>query len=278
MKADLHCHSFYSDGRHPPEFVLERAISRGITHLALTDHDCIDGGLHLHANCGSTAITLVNGVEISAMWKAAEIHVVGLCINFQNNRLNELLIAQQARRRLRINEIASKMERAGITGLEEYIGELPCSAPGRRHVCDFLVANGIYSGPKKAFRQISRGGRFYSSPQWCDLEEAVGAIKAADGLAVLAHPHRYPMSKSKLAGLIAAFRNVGGDGIEVSYSNQDTDIRRRLAEQCVDAGLWASQGSDFHDEDAHWMDLGKIAGLPENCEKNAIWLHPGWHC
>jgi len=277
MKADLHCHSYYSDGAHSPEYLLDRAISRGITHLALTDHDCVEGGLVLRNSVKPAGLTLIDGVEISALWGTVEVHIVGLCIDPLNPALNEVLTTQQQRRYSRVSEISKAMEKADILGLEHYIKKLPCCAPGRRHISEFLIKSGKYNKVKTAFRQISRGGRFYVPPQWCSLKQAVEAIKIAGGLAILAHPHRYPISKSKMASLLTAFSDVKGDGMEVSYSNLDRHIRDTLGEQCAEAGLWASQGSDFHDQDAHWMDLGRIDGLPESCKKNAIWLHPGWH-
>ena len=106
----------------------------------------------------------------------------------------------------------------------------------------------------------------------------MNAILAAGGIAILAHPGRYPLSKRKLEALIDVFQAAGGDGMEVSYGNIDPDMRQRLGALAISKQLFCSAGSDFHDSDASWTDLGKYPPLDLETKKNAIWLHPRWHC
>jgi len=277
MKLDLHCHSYFSDGKHSPEFVLNRAKDNGVTHLALTDHDCIDGVLDLRGQYELSEIELINGVEISTLWNSMEIHVVGLCIDANDLGLNTLLNTQQDKRRIRVKQIHLAMEKAGITGLDDHMASQKCASPSRSHIADFLLLRNKFSSRKSAFKSLIKNGRFYAKPHWCSISEAINSIQKAGGLSVLAHPHRYKLSNTKLKRLISDFKHYNGDAIEVCYSNIGNEVRDFLGRLSVDHELSASIGSDFHDVKASWMDIGKVLPLPEICKKNAIWLHPRWH-
>lgn len=276
MKFDLHCHSYYSDGKHAPEFVAERAGNNGITHLALTDHDCIEGHLHLAKHQKTPGVNLIMGVEISTLWEHQEIHVVGLCFDSGNAALTRLLKQQQDKRRERIEHFARKLGDAGLPGLGEYVESLPCVAPGRSHVADFLIKERKAKSRQKAFKTLGKNGRFYTKASWCSLEDAIVALQSAGGVTVLAHPHRYPLGKAKLGRLLNDFSAAGGTGLEICYSNIGSDITENLGSLGTDLGLWVSVGSDFHSADASWMDLGRFPPLPVEYQERAIWQHPDW--
>ena len=277
MKIDLHTHSHFSDGGHSPQFVAGRARSNGVSHLALTDHDCLEGYLAIEQLVLPDELQLVAGVEISTLWDKQEIHIVGLCINPQHPGLNELLANQQQRRWERLMGFDRKLVKAGISGLDHYVHSLPCRSPGRAHVAHFLADNTRLGTQKKAFRTLTRNGRFYVRPDWCSMPTAVQQIKDAGGIAVIAHPHRYPLSKSRVRRLLQDFRTAGGEAMEICCSNMTRDPITQLAQLCLEFELWASAGSDFHNSSAHWMDIGRLAPFPDSVIKNAIWLHPRWH-
>ena len=277
MKIDLHTHSHFSDGAHAPQFVVERALSNGVSHLAITDHDCLEGYLDAVEIDLPESLRLVAGVEISTLWERLEIHVLGLCINPCHRGLKELLADQQQRRRNRFMEFGRVLVKAGISGLEQSLHGSPCRSPGRAHVARFLAENSRLNSHKKAFRALSRNGRFYVRPDWCTMSEAVQKIRDAGGIAVLAHPHRYPLSKSKFRRLLQEFRSAGGEAMEIICSNMTRDKIVHLAQLSLEYQLWVSAGSDFHSSDASWMDVGKLAPVPESAKKNAIWSHPRWH-
>ena len=276
MNLDLHCHSNYSDGAHSPQFVLDRARANGVTHLALTDHDCIDGLLDLKRMSLPGDIDLIAGVEISSVWNNQEIHIVGLGIEPLHQKLQSLLQTQQEKRWQRMSMIAQSMTKAGVNGLINYLKESGCVSPSRSHVAYFLMQRGKVSSFKKAFKTLNRNGRYYVSPQWCTVSEAIIAIQSAGGFAVLAHPHRYPLNNRRIKSLVADFTLAGGDAMEVSYSNISNEDCEFLGKLCVESNLLASQGSDFHTVDATWKDIGKVRSLPASCTKNAIWLDPRW--
>ena len=276
MKFDLHCHSNYSDGKHPPAFLVQRALANQVTHLAITDHDCTAANSEIKNIDGT--MTLIEGVEISCNWQESEIHIVGLCIKSQEPKLKSLLLVQQARRRTRLTEMNTKLQQLGIDGLDNYCEKLPSKALSRSHVADFLTEMKIVKDRRKAFKTfLSKRGRIYVEPNWCDMAEAIDTIHSAKGLSVLAHPTRYPLNRGKLNELVNDFVIAGGDAMEVSYGNLDLSAQKHLTQMAIAKSLCVSAGSDFHNSAEHWTDIGKFLPLNELAEKNAIWKHPKWH-
>jgi|SRR5690554_4544249 len=274
---DLHSHTWFSDGKLAPLSLVERAHKLNIRHLAITDHDSVGAHHALREHPLPEGLELIPGVEISCRWENLEIHVLGLLINIDEPVFVDLLDAQQQRRRDRAAAFDLAMQRAGICGLKSHLQSLPCEAVGRIHMADFLIKEGHARHTQHAFsKYLGSRGRFYQKSEWCSLAEAVDAIHAAGGLALMAHPERYSMSRPKFRRLLDEFAAANGDGLEVSYSNLNIDSLKYLADECVRRNLWASVGSDFHSTDHHWMDLGRIRRLPPACEERAIWHHPRW--
>ncbi len=278
MKVDLHTHSHFSDGTHPPDYVLNRAQENGVTHLALTDHDCLEGFRAAARHVAKWNLHLLAGVEISTRWENQEIHVIGLCVDADDAELNLLLERQQQKRRERMENFDRRLVKAGITGLGEYIGNLPCVSPGRAHVARFLASRTTSGTPRKAFRSLARNGRFYVPAEWCSLTEAIACIRAASGIPVLAHPHRYSLGRSANSRLLRDFCAAGGEAMEISCSSMTDSQVEKLARTSLELNLLVSAGSDFHTSEATWMDIGRLRRFPESVKKNAIWEHPGWHC
>ncbi|MCG8415830.1 MAG: PHP domain-containing protein [Pseudomonadales bacterium] len=276
MKPDLHCHSHFSDGKHTPAFLIEKAIANGISHLAITDHDCITwktGG-----DWEVQDLQLIPGVEISAQWQEKEVHIVGLFIDPADSALNRMLEDQRLARRKRITAMDQCLQKFGIEGLVSYLEQLPCLAWTRSHVAEFLVKGGHCKNWDQAFKRfLSRRGKAYVPIQWTALEDVVRLIRAAGGVAVLAHPGRYALSKTKLSGLVSEFVAAGGEALEGSYGNIDPKTKKLIAEKADAENLYVSVGSDFHDAERHWTDIGKAPALDRTSTKNAIWNHPRWH-
>lgn len=275
MKADLHCHSHFSDGQHPPQFLMDRAVANHVTHLAITDHDYL-------LNCSNLKIppglTLVPGLEISASWRGMEIHIVGLSIDAESTPLNDYVRRQQQLRRDRIAAMDKKLSGQNISGLLEYLKSKPCVSWTRSHVAEFLVAEGHAKDIQRAFKRFLRqGGCAYVAAQWPEIDEAIAAIQQASGIAVLAHPSRYGLTRSKLGRLMDDFQQSGGDAAEVSYSNINPVQQSTLTTMVQERGLYASAGSDFHSAERQWTDIGKFPALGSAATKNVIWAHPRWH-
>ena len=169
------------------------------------------------------------------------------------------------------------LQSQGDYDLMAYLNTLPCHALSRSHVADYLVDQGICKNRQKAFKtHLGKGGRLYVEAHWCSLEQAITTINNGGGIAVLAHPGRYPLGKHRLQSLVDEFASYGGEAMEVSYGNIDPKTRRQLADLAASNSLYASIGSDFHDAAAHWTTIGKAPPLEIGAHKNAIWAHPGW--
>ena len=286
---DLHSHTHFSDGDLAPSDLIARASKLGLEYLAITDHDSVSAFQSLSRNNAKRTETsplltisgldggLISGLEVSCQWEGLEIHVLGLFVDVNNPVLTDLLTKQQERRRQRAIAIDLKLQRNGITGLSAYLGTLPCDAISRSHMADFLVEQGHSKNKQHAFTKwLGRKGKAYVVADWCEFGEAITAIHEAGGIASMAHPDRYTLSRPRFRLMVADFCDAGGDAMEVSYSNLNPGSLGHLADLCEQHGLWATAGSDFHSPSHHWMDLGKIRMMPAACRDRAIWHHPVW--
>lgn len=268
---DLHSHSNASDGALTPTALVERAVSRGVAVLALTDHDTTAGLAEAHQAAASHAgFSLIDGIELSTGWHGFEIHIVGLRIDPCHPSLQAFMGAQQQRRQVRAEAIAAKLERCGIKGVLPQIAcSTPCDSLTRTHFARVLVDQGHVKDMNQAFKKyLAKGERAYVAPGWPPIGEAVEVIRNAGGNAVLAHPSRYKLSSKWLKRLFNDFHQAGGEALEVALPQQRPCERQQLAAWAREFGLKASLGSDFH-QPSPWLDLGKNLWLPKGCEP--IW-------
>jgi predicted metal-dependent phosphoesterase TrpH len=274
VKVDLHCHSHCSDGKHSIDFLAQQASDNGVTHLAITDHDYVHTAF---ATSTTQGVTLINGVEISCDWHNLELHVVGLLVDPACDALQNLLVSQQSKRRERMTAMDGLLTERGIPGLMQSLGELPAVSLSRSHVADFLVTTGASNTRQKAFKQfLGKKGKVAVAPDWCSMHSAIEAIHAAGGIAILAHPGRYPVNRRRLTLLVEEFKTSGGDALECAYPNIAVDMQQALVTLARDHQLYLSAGSDFHDAGAKWTDIGKFPSISVNDEALAVWHHPRW--
>lgn len=264
-RYDLHSHTTASDGTLTPSELILRAVQNQVNVLAITDHDTVKGldEAHQCIKQHDLAIQLINGVEISTLWKSTEIHIVGLNIDIHSHILTDLLIQQENQRIERAKAIAYKLSKVSVADAYE---QAQVYAKGdivsRAHFARFLVNKGYAKDIKRAFKKyLGKSGYAYVAPQWTTIENAIEVIHQAKGQAVLAHPSRYDFTTTKMKNLIGYFKQYGGDAIEVSQSRQSIDELHSLAKCANEFNLLASQGSDFHDN-VSYLDLGKTQPLP----------------
>jgi len=269
---DLHCHSTASDGALSPSALLERASERGVSHLALTDHDTIAGLAEAGRAARQLGIVLVPGVELSCLWKSRTIHVVGLDFDPGDTGFLGALARQNENRWARARMIADRLDRLGVDGLlDKATAAGGGDVPGRPHFAEVLVGEGVVGNAAQAFKRYLGSGKAGDvKAYWPELPEVVRWINEAGGIAVLAHPRKYQLTATKLRELTADFRRAGGQAIEVSTSGQSSGDLGFLAELCRKEQLLASQGSDFHFPGAPWCELGRIMKMPDG-------LEPVWH-
>lgn len=270
MMIDLHCHSNISDGLLSPAEVVRLAHANGCTLIALTDHDHTGGLAEARAEAQKCGIRLINGVEISVTWRKRTVHIVGLDFDDGNEDLQKLLAGVRKGRLKRLEAIAAKLEKRGISGA--YKGALALAANpemvSRTHVAEFLINAGHVRNKQQAFTKYLGDGKPASVPhEWAGLAEAVAAVNGAGGLAVIAHPMRYGFSATAKRNLFEEFKAAGGAAIEVHSGNSDKNDRLNYALLAERYGLLASAGSDFHRQgDYSGGILGACPELPGNCK------------
>lgn len=265
---DLHCHSNCSDGILPPQDVVSRAHENGVTHLALTDHDTVNGIASAQDAAAALGITLIPGVEFSTLWRGRGIHIVGLNIDISSPELCYAIEIQRKSRIQRAKDIGQKLADKGIEGA--YDGALNLAqgaAIGRPHFAQYLVEVGACSNVGQAFKRYLGAGKVGDVKQcWPDIDTAIAWIHKAGGVAVLAHPAKYDMTRTKLRLLLEEFKDAGGDAMEVICGLQKPGLADDMQKLANKYSLASSCGSDFHAPGHKWQELGKFTNLPECAE------------
>lgn len=263
---DLHCHSNASDGALAPALVVERAHAQGVTHLALTDHDTTHGLSEAQTTAQNLGMTLINGIELSTTYQNQCLHIVGLNIDPQHPILQIGLVDQQQRREQRAQQISDKLAKKRIPDAYAQIkAQVGDGEITRSHFAEFLVAQGYARDPQHAFdHYLSKGKSAFVSTQWADLPTVVNWINSAGGIAVLAHPLRYKMSNKWMNRALADFVSCGGQAIEVVTGRSNPDEIGQSLQMAKRHNLYASRGSDFHNPEYPWVELGRLPPIPES--------------
>ncbi|WP_311568545.1 RNase RNM [Photobacterium arenosum] len=266
MLFDLHSHTTASDGRLTPAELVKRATDFRVDVLAITDHDTVAGleSAQQAIDAQNLALKLVKGIEISTVWNNFDIHIVGLNIDPAHADIASLIAQQAERRTARAVLMGERLAKSQIEGAYEGARALAGDATlTRAHFARWLVEQGHAKTMQAVFKKfLTRGNTGYVPPNWCSIAEAVQAIHAAGGQAVLAHPGRYDMTAKWLKRLLCDFVAATGDAIEVAQPQQAQNERRTLAEYAEQFGLLSSQGSDFH-YPSPWTELGRNLWLPK---------------
>jgi len=271
MKYDLHSHSHFSDGALSPKDLLSAAVERGITHFALTDHDTVSGLSEAQKAAVDLPIELINGVELSCTWEKQLIHIVALNLNPDDELLRQGIAQNRQRRMSRAESMFEDFEQHEIY-LRESVAEQTQSrgVPTRPHFAHALVEQGYAKDKKQAFkRYLVRGKPGYIPMRWPSVQEIGSWVENAGGVAVLAHPMRYNLTRTKLIRLIGEMKAAAISGIEVSTPSTDKQQMELLGQLCKQFNLLASIGSDFHSYDQTWARLGSARALPK--ELTPVW-------
>lgn len=214
----------------------------------------------------------VNGVEISIEWKGTPIHIVGLGFDRDHPALVEGLEALRLGRVERARRMGDALSAIGIHGV--YEGALTYATNpdliSRAHFARYMVSIGIAKDVPGVFQYyLTPGKPGYVEHRWATLAEAIGWIRAAGGVAVVAHPGRYKMSGGETRKFLDDFKDLGGQGIEVTCGSHSNDHVMHFARLARHYAFHASRGSDFHGPEESYVDLGKLPQLPED-------LKPVW--
>ena len=273
LKVDLHCHSNVSDGVLTPAAVAAYARKGGVDAWALTDHDEVGGIKAARAAAGEAGMRFVSGVEISVTWANQTVHLVGLHVDEDNPELLAGLAATRHGRDARGREIAAQLEAAGIPGAYEgalkYVGNPDLLS--RTHFARYIVETGICDTTSEVFRKyLTEGKPGYVPHRWATLEEAMGWIRSAGGIPVIAHPGRYKFDATAEGALFDEFRQRGGNAIEVVTGSHTPDQYETYAEVARRYGFLASRGTDFHAPGESRVEFDALPPLPGS-------VTPIWH-
>ncbi|MDP3844523.1 MAG: 3',5'-nucleoside bisphosphate phosphatase [Oxalobacteraceae bacterium] len=273
LNVDLHCHSNVSDGVLTPQALAARARQNGVDVWALTDHDEVDGIAHARVAAAENGMRFVAGVEISVTWAAQTVHIVGLQIDETNRALLQGLQATRNGREQRARAIAAQLAEHGIAdayqGALKYVGNPDLIS--RTHFARYIVELGHQADISAVFRlYLSEGKPGYIPHSWATLKDAVGWIRGAGGIAVVAHPGRYKYGVVAFGAFLDEFKQLGGSAIEVVTGSHTADQYPIYAKVAQDYGFMASRGSDFHGPHESRIDLGRLPPLPAG-------VTPVWH-
>jgi predicted metal-dependent phosphoesterase TrpH len=273
LKVDLHCHSNVSDGVLAPAALAAYARQGGVDVWALTDHDEVGGIKLARAAASEQGMRFVPGVEISVTWANQTVHVVGLQIDEDNLELLAGLAKTRNGRDARGREIAAQLEEAGIPGAYEgalkFVGNPDLLS--RTHFARFLVECGKCATTAEVFRRfLTEGKPGYVPHRWASLPEAMGWIRSAGGIAVIAHPGRYKFTPTAEGALFDEFKQLGGNAIEVVTGSHTPDQYATYAEVARRYGFLASRGTDFHAPGESRVEFDALPPLPSG-------VTPVWH-
>ena len=269
---DLHTHSTKSDGTFSPEELIRYAQAKGLSAIALTDHDTADGieealktaqilreEAQVPSGSSSPAVPdVIPGVELSTQYRGRDIHVVGLFIDWRNSGFNTRLREFADARIYRNQKMCRLLTEGGYpVNYEELLSFFPDTVVTRAHFAQYMLEKGFISSIDEAFRKlIGDDCPFFVPREKISPQDGVSFLLEYGAVPVLAHPLQYKMSDDQLCELLTSLCGYGLSGIEVYYSGYkpaDTAYLSRLAERF---GLLPSGGSDFHGSRKKGLDLG----------------------
>lgn len=265
LNADLHCHSICSDGSLTPTEVARLAHAGGVQVWALTDHDELKGQREASEVARALGMVYIPGVEISVTFAGETVHIVALDVDPEHPGLVAGLAALRSGRESRAREMGESLARVGIPGA--YEGALAYAdnpeLVSRTHFARFLVDHGHCSSVPEVFqRYLKEGKPGFVEHRWAGLGEALGWIRDAGGVAVIAHPARYRFTPTEEFALFGEFKEHGGVGVEVTCASHFPDEVAKYADMAREFDLLASRGCDFHAPGESRVAPGKLPDLP----------------
>ena len=260
MRADLHVHSSASDGTDPPAEVMRRAAAAGLDAVALTDHDTVAGHAEAYRALPGT-LTLVPGMELSCRLQGRSLHLLAYLFDPGDAELAAEISRIRDDRVLRARAMVRRLADLGAPVTWDQVAAIAGPAVvGRPHIARAMAASGVIAEPGAAFTTewIGHGGRAYVGRYALDPVRAIGLVRGAGGVAVLAHPRAgrggaWQVPDEQIARLAAA----GLAGVEAFHPDQPDTERAGLLALAGDLGLVATGGSDDH---------GSLTGHRVGCE------------
>ncbi len=267
MAIDLHIHSIFSDGTLTPQQIVQVALDKQLTAIAISDHDSTSGVVPAQQAAADTELQVLPAVEISTTVDGRDVHILGYFVDLQHAGLGEKLQAIRDARHQRARQIADKLEKLDIViDFEKLLEEAGPDSIGRPHIARRLVREGHVADAKQAFaRYLRRGGSAYVERYRLAPEEAVELVITAGGLPVLAHP-----ALDNAEQHVDSMMDCGLQGLEAYHIIHSPAQTRRYVAMAHDKGLLITGGSDSHGPEGPVpVEIGAVE-VPDECAER-LW-------
>lgn len=259
---DLHIHSTASDGTLSPEAIIQLALKKKLSAIAITDHDTVGGVQQLLKQGISPSIHFINGVEISIeapdpFQMGGSLHLLGYGIDPFDDPLNKALKLLQYSRKNRTPKMIAKLNQLGIPITLEQVNHKE-SVAGRPHIATALLEMGCVKSFDEAFeRYLGHGKPAYVQRLRLNAKEAIQLIRNAGGITVIAHLGVYfSLGKTTRKKLLIRLKELGLQGVEVFYPSHSPAVTHELKSLAESMDLVMTGGTDFHGDIRPGLELG----------------------
>lgn len=268
-RIDLHVHSTFSDGTDTPTEIVNKALALGLSAMALTDHDTVDGLCEAYKAAIDKPIEIIPGIELSTDFNGKDVHILGYYINPYNADFVSYLEEFQGSRNRRNKIMCDKLTELGMpVSIDELQARYEGAVLTRMHFAKFITDKKYVSSTSEAFdKYLGDNGPAYVPRDKITPVDAVKLIQKAGGVPVLAHPILYSFSNQELEALIVSLKDAGLKGIETVYSTYAPCDERQIRTLAVKYNLITTGGSDYHGIHKPDIDLGVGRGslfVPES--------------
>ena len=242
-KADLHTHTIASDGSYSAEELLDKAAEKKLKIISITDHDTIKGYLSAKDKARELKIDLIPGVEVGAVWKSREVHILIYCFDETDEDFRKMLFNQKRARIRRMERIVKKLQKEGLdVTMDEVRAEAGPGNVGRPHAAAVLIHKGYVASVAEAFiRYLSTEKLGNIKTEYVTVEELIEIAKEAGGVLSLAHPGPLYTQDE-----IDELTSLGLDGIECIHPSHNYSVQRTFSKIAARDNLLVTGGSDFH--------------------------------
>ena len=255
-RADLHIHSFFSDGKFSPLSILEKAKKMEINSISITDHDSVYGVSVAIENCKKYGVEVIPGIEFSCDFNQKEVHILGYFIDIDNKILNEYIQNFKKTRIVRIKKMIEKLNKLGCElDVNGFIDSIPGNVSiGRPHLAEAMVKKGFVKNYMEAFvLYIGDGKPAYEKKENPDINEIIKLISKINGISFVAHP-----GKNISINTLKEIVKFGINGIEIYHPSHSPDDTKIFLDFSNENNLLVCGGSDFHGViKADYKNLGK---------------------
>ena len=261
-RIDLHTHSLCSDGAQTPADVVRTAKEAGLSAIALSDHDNIEGVQEAMDTGKALGVEVIPAVELSAQ-ADTELHILGYFVDIHNKKLQDAMLLALKVRDERQEETCRKLNEQGF---DITMDEVRAAANGnpvlcRAHFAKVMVEKGYAESVKDAFnRYLSVGCYAYTNRQALTAQEAISLIREAGGIAVAAHLHLIKKPDDELREYLKELTSYGLSGVEGYYTDYTPDMEQRYQAMAKELGLVISGGTDYHGANKPHIAIGKGTG------------------